>query len=48
MKKNNKQDAIRKPGIRKLSADELRNVQGGTGSGAGNAGAHTRGKYYYY
>jgi hypothetical protein len=47
MKKNTKQEAIRKPGIRKLSADELRNVQGGAGNGAA-AGAHTRGKYYYY
>ena len=48
MKKTTKQDAIRKPGIRKLSADELRNVQGGTGNGSGNAGAQSRGKYYYY
>ena len=48
MKKNIKADAIRKPGIRKLSADELRVVQGGAGNGAGNAGAQTRGKYYYY
>jgi hypothetical protein len=45
MKDNTKKDAIRKPGIRKLSADELRAVQGGTGNGTG---AHTRGKYYYY
>ena len=48
MKKTTTQEAVRKPGIRKLSADELRVVQGGTGNGAGNAGAHTRGKYYYY
>jgi hypothetical protein len=48
MKKNTKQEAIRKPGIRKLSADELRAVHGGTGNGAGNAGAQARGKYYYY
>jgi hypothetical protein len=48
MKNNTKAQPVRKPGIRKLTADELRAVQGGAGSNGGNVGAQARGKYYYY